>query len=166
MKRKTVLWVVGSALLLFLVLSFSSCTIAKISGRGSIPLMLNNPPARVDVVSHLVEKKMVTFDYTSSFDVSEIIAEKLASADADAVINLTILIKTDFSTFCVNLITLGLANARIVVIEGDLVKAPNGLGMLLDEDRILTRASSLEELKTNLWFQFSLRVCYLCFVAA
>lgn len=136
--------------LAFMAFSLGSCTLAKISGRGSVPLMLNNPPTRVDVISHFQEQKMVTFDYTSSFDVSEIIAEKLAKTEADAVTNLTIEVKTDVAAYCVNVITLGLANAKVFSVEGDLIKAPQGLGSLLESGNILAEAKTVDELKEQL----------------
>ena len=137
-------------LLLLAVLPLTSaCTLAKISGRGSIPLFLNNPPVRVDVISHFSENKTVTFDYTSSFDVSEVIAAKLSESDADAVTNLVVTVKSNFKSFLINVVTLGIAWARIVEVEGDLVKAPNGLGAL-PPDRVLARFDNLDQLQTQL----------------
>ena len=140
------------AILMLAAVAFiaNACTIAKISGRGSQPLMLNNPTAKVQVLSHFKESKMVTFDYTSAFDVSEILAEKLASSQADAVTNLSITVKTDAAAFCINLITLGLAQAKVFAVEGDLVKAPQGLGSLLDNSKILVEANNIEEIKQYL----------------
>ena len=70
------------------------CTVAKISGRGSVPLMLNTPPERVKVIGHFKVQKMVSYDYTNTFDVSEVLTEKLEQADADAITNLTVTIKS------------------------------------------------------------------------
>ncbi len=137
-------------MLLTMVVCFGSCTIAKISGRGSIPYMLNNPPAKTEVISHFNESKMITFDYTSAFDVSEILAEQLTTSGADAAINLTITLKADFASFCINMITLGIANAKIFQVEGDLVKAPNGLGSLLENSEILAEAETIKELQLAL----------------
>jgi len=133
---------------LFFVIN--GCTLAKISGRGSVPLMLNNPPARVEVVSHFSEQKMVTFDYTSAFDVSEILSEKLSSSDADAVTNVTVTVKTDPATFCVNLITLGIANAKIFQVEGDLIKAPQGLGSIIENSEILVESDNIDDINAEL----------------
>ncbi len=138
------------AALLVLAAILSGCTMAKISGKGPIPLLLNNPPKKVRVIDHFKQQKMITFDYTGSFDVYEIIAERLAASKADAAINLTITIKSDVSTFFVNLITFGLANARTVQVEGDLVEAPEGVTSLLDSSEILSEARNVEELKTQL----------------
>ncbi len=131
-------------LLLGVVLSLG-CTLAKISGRGTKPLILNNPTAKVEVISHFTEKKMIAFDYTNAFDVSEILTEKISKSDADAVTNLVITIKSDVSTFCVNMITLGLAQAKVFQVEGDLVKTPEGLGSLFGDSKVLSEVSDLGE---------------------
>ena len=136
-----------AVLLVSMMIVLSSCTIAKISGKGSMPLLLNNPPEKVKVVSHFSESKMITFDYTSSFDVYEIIADRLANSDADMAINLTITIKSDVGTFFVNLFTLGLANARTVQVEGDFVKRVGGMGALLNGHDVLGVANNGKELK-------------------
>ncbi len=112
-----------------IVISLESCTLAKISGRGNTPLVLNNLPTQVEMVDHFKVDKMKTFDYTGATDVSEVLTEKL-DKKGDAITNLTIVIKTDPATFFVNLFTLGLANAYIVEVEGDLVNLPQGFGSL------------------------------------
>ena len=82
------------------IVLIAGCTIAKVSGRGSIPMLLNNPAERVTVIEHFKISKMITFDYTASFDVSEIIADKLGrSTEADAVTNISINVKQDVGTF-------------------------------------------------------------------
>ena len=139
--------IISLVLLFSLTVFMSGCTIAKISGKGSMPLLLNNPPEKVKVVSHFSESKMITFDYTSSFDVYEIIADRLANSNADMAINLTITIKSDVGTFFVNLFTLGLANARTVQVEGDFVKRVGGMGALLKGHEVLGVAQSAKELK-------------------
>ena len=106
------------------------CTVAKISGRGSIPLMLNNPPARVEVIEQFEETKQILFDYTSAFDASEVISQKIARSKADAVINVGITIHYSIVDVFLNLITLGIANSKTFEISGQLVRAPRGLGSL------------------------------------
>lgn len=129
-----------------LLLSMFGCTMAKISGRGALPLLLNNPTQKVDVIEHFKVSKMRAFDYTASYDVSEIIADKLSTSGADAAINLVVTVKGDFGTFMINLITLGLASARTIQIEGDLVKTPQGLSQWLEGREILAEASNAAEL--------------------
>ena len=138
---------ISMVLLFSLTIIMSSCTLAKISGKGSMPLLLNNPPEKVKVVAHFTESKMITFDYTGSFDVYEIIADRLANSDADMATNLTIIIKSDVSTFFVNLFTLGLANARTVQVNGDFVKRVGGMGALLKDHDVLGVATNAKELK-------------------
>ena len=130
--------------LLFMAVMVSGCTVAKISGRGSMPMMLNTPPQRVEVIEHFTESKMVTFDYTGAFDVSDVLADKMQQSDGDAITNLVIEIKSDFGTFMVNLITLGLANAKLFSVEGDLVKIEGGISGLLGSYEVVTTFDSLD----------------------
>lgn len=136
-----------AVILVSFMIILSGCTIAKISGKGSLPLLLNNPSQKVKVLSHFKESKMITFDYTSSFDVYEVIAERLANTNADMVTNLTITIKSDVGTFMVNLFTLGLANARTFQVEGDFVKVVGGVSSLMDGHQVLGVAKTASELK-------------------
>ena len=127
--------------------STASCTIAKISGRGAHPLLLNNPPARVEVIRHINVSKMIMFDYTAAIDASEILEAEIEDTDFDAIINVVLTLKTDVRGFFLNLITLGLANARTFVVAGDLVKAPEGLGFLnISGVEVVAHAPSIKEL--------------------
>ena len=103
-------------------LFMQSCTIAKISGRGAAPVLLNQPSEQMQLVEHITIKKNSNFDYTSSFDVSEVIAKKVAEKQPDAVINTTVTIKTSVDNFFINLFTLGLAQSRKIVVDADLMK--------------------------------------------
>lgn len=116
-------------LLLFFALVSNGCVVAKISGKGSVPIILNQPSTQVQVVKQIKVSKMITFDYTSSFDTHEILSEVFTDGSFDAIINIVITIKTDPQTFFVNLFTLGLANARTVEITGEAVKLPKGLSI-------------------------------------
>jgi len=100
----------------------SGCAIAKISGRGVKPIILNMPEQKVRVIEHIEFSEMITFDYTNSFDVSEVLKDKLAKSDADAVVNTTITVTRTFGGFLLNLITLFLANATTMEVTADLVK--------------------------------------------
>ena len=102
--------------------TMSSCTLAKISGRGAKPILLNNPPREVEVVGQLDSSKLVTFDYTNSYDISEVAAEAMNAANGDAVINASFVVKGDARTFFINLFTIGLANARIFEAKADIVR--------------------------------------------
>jgi len=119
LRHSKIRFVVLAVLLAFTV---SACTIAKISGKGAVPLVLNNLPTKVKIISHFSASRVIAFDYTGYIDISDLIAKKIASSNADAVVNLVIKIKNDPATFLLNLVTLGIANARRVVVEGDLVK--------------------------------------------
>ena len=133
-------------ILLILIIGLSSCTIIKISGRGPVPLVLNNLPTKVKVISHFKEDKVIAFDYTNSFDVSEVIAKKLAETKADAAINIVIKVQSDPGIFLINLLTLGFANARRFEIEGDLVKIEGGLSSIIQKPSDLTNIQSFKKI--------------------
>jgi len=111
-------------LFLFLCIAamLGGCTIAKISGRGAVPMMLNQPNEKVNTAGHYTAQKSISFDYTNAFDVSEIISRDRSLTDAEKIINVSITIKTTPGNFFINLFTLGLANSRTVVVDYDLVK--------------------------------------------
>ena len=105
-----------------LALIIESCTIAKISGKGAVPVLLNQPSENLQLVEHITIKKNSNFDYTSSFDVSELLSKKVAEKKPDAVINTTVTIKSSIDNFFINLFTLGFAKSRKISIEADLMK--------------------------------------------
>ena len=107
---------------LALGLFFQSCTIAKISGKGAVPVLLNQPSDRMELIEHIVVSKNINFDYTSSFDVSQILAKVIAEKKPDAVINTTVTIKNSLDNSCINIFTLGLAQSRKFVVEADLMR--------------------------------------------
>jgi len=102
--------------------AFSGCTIAKISGAGPRPILMNTLPARYVVVEHFSVEQSVSFDYTNSMETDTMLAQVLARTQADAIINMRISIKTTFGNFCLTGVTCGLANARTWVVEGDAIK--------------------------------------------
>lgn len=103
-------------------LFLSSCTVAKISGKGAVPLLLNQPSNQMTLIEHVKIKKNINFDYTSSFDVSEIMARVIAEKQPDAVINTTVTIKQGVDNYFINLFTLGLANSTKIIIDADMMK--------------------------------------------
>jgi len=119
-KVKTRFMTIKSLLICTVVLQ--SCTIAKISGRGAAPIVLNQPSERMELMEHVTVKKNSNFDWSSSFDVSEVMAQTIAAKKPDAVINTTVTIKSGADNFFINLFTLGLAKSRKVVIDADLMK--------------------------------------------
>ncbi len=104
------------------MLSFGSCTVARISGKGAVPILLNQPAEKMELVEHIKIKKNSNFDYTSSFDASQLLATEIAAKKPDAVANVTVVVKSGFDNFLINLFTLTLAQSRKVVIEADLLK--------------------------------------------
>ena len=105
----------------------SGCTVAKISGKGVTPVMVNNPNQKVDLIKHFNVSKGITFDWTSSFDASEIVADVIQETGADAIVNVSFKVQQTPGDFFINLFTLGIANAMHLIVEGDAVKTPNGL---------------------------------------
>lgn len=132
--------------LLVFALALSACTSAKISGSGSAPMLMNQPPSEVDVVERVSESKRKVFDYTGAIDISEVVGEKLAASDADAMINTRIVMKSTVPDVFINLFTLGLANAYTVEVTGELVRMPEGLASLLETGTVLGRSDSLSDL--------------------
>lgn len=129
--------------------SLAGCTVAKVSGRGTAPLILNNPTQRVTLVESFDRQKMVMFDYTGAFDVSEVLGDMLRDKKADAVTNLVITIKSTVPSFAVNVVTLGFANAKVFQIKGDLVRL-NGVASLPGDDAtIIAHSPTLEGLRGN-----------------
>jgi len=112
--------------LLFVIISMAlftqSCTVAKISGKGAVPVLLNQPAEQMKLLEHVTFKKNRNFDWTSSFDISEILSKKVAEQKPDAVINVTVTIKSGIDNFFINVFTLGLARSRKIVIEADFME--------------------------------------------
>ena len=123
------------------------CTMAKISGRGEIPLILNQPQTKVETVQRFEHSKHIAFDYTSAFDVSEVLDDVLIGTEADAIINLTITVKTTFPDFALNLVTLGFAQAKTFQIKGAVIMAD---GKLVSAADLGIAAGDIEEESLNL----------------
>ena len=130
---------------------FMGCTMAKISGRGPNPLILNNPTQKTQVIDHFTLSKRITFDYTSSFDVSDLVGDEMRlHPGGDAVTNLVITVRSDVGDFFINLFTLGLAASKTFQVEGDLVKIGSGTGQLVREGMVLGKAAIGEPLTAHL----------------
>jgi len=114
-------FILSAAIVAFLFM-IQSCTVAKISGRGAVPIVLNQPSEKMQLVEHIVIKKNRNFDWTSSFDISEVIGKKIAEKQPDALINATISIQTSVDNFFINLVTFGLARSRKIVFEADVMR--------------------------------------------
>lgn len=100
----------------------SGCTIAKISGAGPRPLVMNNLPGKFDVLKHFVVERSVTFDYTNAAEIDNLVAEVLRETNADAVVNLRVTVKYTPTDYLCNVATCGLASAKTWAIEGDAIK--------------------------------------------
>jgi hypothetical protein len=101
----------------------SGCTLAKLSGAGPRPLLLNNPAnGKFEVVRHFEIDKGSRFDFTNTAEIDAMVATLIQETKADAVINLRVTVKTEVGDFFLNLITCGIANARTWTIEGDAIR--------------------------------------------
>jgi hypothetical protein len=138
---------VSFVFLLMVAAVMGGCTLAKISGKGAIPIMLNQPQVKVEVIQQFKTSKMRAFDYTGAFDVSEVLAEHLIGSNADALMNVTITVKTTALDFLVNLATLGIAQSRTFEVSGQVVRAPQGLSATdFPEADVLVTAADLDQL--------------------
>lgn len=117
--KRTFVW---SALAMALVMGSAGCTLTKVSGSGGVPLVLNNPPGKYKVVGHFKKTTMRVFDYSSAYDVYDVVGDELADSGADALVGIRITVKYGVLDFLVDLITVGLARAIDLQVEGDLVK--------------------------------------------
>jgi len=80
-------------------------------------------PVKHKVLGHFNKEKTFYFDYTKAPDISDIIREGTADyPDADAVVNVFVTVKTNFNDFFMNLITIGIANAYTMNVEGDIIQ--------------------------------------------
>ena len=118
------------------------CTVAKISGRGPSPLILNSPSQKSELIVHFTASKRITFDYTSAFDVSDLVTDELKKyPQGDAVTNLTINIRSEASDFFINLFTLGFAASKTFQVEGDIVKLGGRAGQVMRDGTVLGKAA-------------------------
>lgn len=104
------------------VIMLGSCTIAKVGGKGAVPVLFNQPSEGMQLIEHIKISKTVSFDYTNAYDVSTILSEEIAKKKPDAVINTSIAIKTTVGNYFLNLVTCGFASAKTVEIEADFMK--------------------------------------------
>jgi hypothetical protein len=100
----------------------SGCTIAKISGAGPRPLLMNNPQGKYDVIKHFVVEKSIAWDWTNSAEMDQLVAEVLSETKADAISNLRVTIKYTFNDYMCNSVTCGYANSKTWAVEGDAIK--------------------------------------------
>lgn len=121
--KKNISFLIVAVVLSGLVMQ--SCTVAKISGKGAVPVLLNQPEDRMQLVAHIKVQKNINFDYTGSFDVAEVLAQRIAETQPDAVINTTVTIKQGIDNWFLNVITFGFANSKKFVIEADLMREKN-----------------------------------------
>jgi len=105
-----------------LLVMLNSCAVAKISGRGAVPIMLNQSSEKMELVEHISVEKNSNFDYTNTYDVSDVIAESVAAKKPDAVINTNVVLRQGVDNYFMNLFTLGFARSIKVCVEADLMK--------------------------------------------
>lgn len=102
------------------------CTFAKIEGSGGKPLVLNQL-GTASAFRPFEVSEVVAFDWTGSIEVDDILRRSpevaLGRPEASHVQNVRVEIGADVQTFFINLFTIGLANARVVTIRGEIVES-------------------------------------------
>ena len=68
------------------------------------------------------EKKKRVFDWTRSYELTELTGKVAKETNADALTNVDFKIKHGFSDYLINVFTLGLAHSTTLEITGDAVK--------------------------------------------
>jgi len=99
---------------------------ARITGHGSLPVLLNSPGSGYEVIDHVTVRKRFVFDYTRSIDVSAILVPTLSGsryAEASAIANVKVVWKTTPVDFLLNVVTLTFAAAQTVEVSGDVIRA-------------------------------------------
>lgn len=147
---KIKLWTALGIAVLICMVVISGCTLAKIYGRGATPVMLNNPPQRVEVIEHFEVSKGITFDFTSAFDASDMLATVLQRTRCDAIINVGLEVKTTVGDFFLNLITFGIAQAKHLTVVGDAVRFTDGSSLNSENVEILAESNNLQNLTSML----------------
>lgn len=128
--------------LLFLIIAgtlslTSSCTVMKTySTASALPISFSPPPAyeqeRLEFVTSFEIRFTSVFDYTRTFnlyeylwrseDFQEILRTTQIPQECAAIYGLHIKIQYDLGDYCLNAVTLGLAYAVTIVIQGDLYR--------------------------------------------
>ena len=116
--KKSILFLCASMLLVPL----TGCTVAKVNSKGSIPVIMNQPAEKVTVIKTFKEKKKRVFDWTRSYELTELTGKVAKETNADALTNVDFKIKHGFSDYLINVFTLGLAQSTTLEITGDAVK--------------------------------------------
>lgn len=122
MKKPAYLSRLFATLALLAAVASPGCVIAKISGAGPRPLLLNNSSGKFDVVKHFTVQNAVRFDYTNSAELDQLVADVIKETGADAVVNIRVTIKQEPGDFLCNVVTCGIANSKTWAIEGDAIK--------------------------------------------
>jgi len=122
---------IAPAFIIMIIAGGCTATLLNIKGPGGpIPLLLNEPSVEFEVVKDIKVSKRIVFYNTVSYDISEILFSELEEVEADAIINIVFTVKLTPSDQLINLITLGLADAKTIEITGQAVRIRGGSGAL------------------------------------
>lgn len=111
------------AMLAVLALALPSCTIAKIQGSGSKPLVLNQLHASAQT-RPFEASEFQAFDWTHSVNIDDVLRENATGIDDPNVSgaqNVRVEVKIEPLNYLLNLVTLGWAQSQTIVVKGDLV---------------------------------------------
>lgn len=146
MKSQSKVWGLLGLMVFAIFLFTTSCTLAKIYGRGATPVMLNNPTQKVEVIKHFSVSKGIVFDFTSAFDASEMLAQILQETGCDAIINVGLEVKTTVGDYFLNLITLGLAQAKHLTVVGDAIRFQKGQDVENQSFEVIGESKNIKDL--------------------
>ena len=105
-----------------MLILLSGCTYSKIYSSGNEPVYLNAPETKYEMIKHFKEEESICLDYSGAYDISPVMRKILDENKGDAIINANWKIKESAKNIAVNIATLGIANCRTVVVEGDVIK--------------------------------------------
>jgi len=127
------------AFLLLLAGGLSACTSSKVVADGGKPILLNQTD-QAELIRNVEVSQFRAFNYKGTIDVSELVGDRLVTSEANAMTNTTIELQGGVDTFFVNVFTLGIANARTIVVRGNLVRSNALMGTveppILDSVRV------------------------------
>lgn len=114
-------------LFISLIISLSfSCTSLKITGRGAVPIMFNQANQDMVLIKHIKARRIKLFDSGKKYDITKVLRNDIEKYKPDAVTNTEVVVKINFFTSLLNLITLGIVQSSVVVVEADFMKKRNG----------------------------------------
>lgn len=108
-------------LVVLFTVGLSACTYARIYSTSGSTVALTT--LQQGAGEQFTLSKHITFDYTGSVDVQELVRSKYGAGGTAQ--NVSIKIQGTVGDFFLNLVTLGIANSKHYVVTGDYVRSPS-----------------------------------------